>query len=181
MPSNPVTRALRRVEDFLLALLLSSMIGVAALQVILRNLFDTGLYWGDSAVRVMVLWVAMLGAMVASRHDEHIRIDLANHFLKDEHKRHLKRVVNLFTALVLGLFAYASYVFVGFEYEDGTIAFGVVPAWVCEAIMPIGAAVMALRYIIQVFVPVMPEEEGREEEVREEDGRNEDTTSEVDQ
>ena len=67
----------------LLALLLTSMIGIAAFQVVLRNFFDSGLYWGDSAVRVMVLWVAMLGAMVASRKDEHIRIDLVARFASD--------------------------------------------------------------------------------------------------
>ena len=47
------------------------------------KLFDGGVYWGDSAVRVMVLWVTMLGAMVASRDDSHIRIDLVGRFLKD--------------------------------------------------------------------------------------------------
>ena len=56
----------RRLEDALLVLLLSAMIGVAAAQVFLRNFFDSGLYWGDSAVRVMVLWVAMIGAMLAT-------------------------------------------------------------------------------------------------------------------
>ncbi|MEM9621755.1 MAG: TRAP transporter small permease subunit [Pseudomonadota bacterium] len=72
---------LRRLEDLLLALLLSGMIGMAAAQVILRNLFDSGILWGDSAVRVLVLWVAMIGAMVASRQDEHIRIDIAGRYI----------------------------------------------------------------------------------------------------
>ena len=56
-------KALHAFESSLLALLLTSLIGVAALQVIMRNFFDAGLYWGDSAVRVMVLWIAMLGAI----------------------------------------------------------------------------------------------------------------------
>ena len=68
---------LRRIEDALLVVLLTSMIGVAVAQIFLRNFFDSGLYWGDAAVRVMVLWVAMVGAMLASRNDEHIRIDIA--------------------------------------------------------------------------------------------------------
>ena len=63
-------------------LLLLGMIGMAAGQVLLRNFFDGGVYWGDSAVRVMVLWVTMLGAMVASRDDSHIRIDLVGRFLR---------------------------------------------------------------------------------------------------
>lgn len=155
--ANRASRWLRFIEDAILGLLLSSMIGLAAAQVIMRNFFDSGIYWGDSAVRVAVLWVAMIGAMVASRNDEHIRIDLVNHFLTGIGQRTAKRFVNLFTCVVLGLFAWASFVFVQFEYEDQTIAFASVPAWVCEAIMPFGAGVMALRYALQVIWPRLPE------------------------
>lgn len=137
----------------MLALLLTSMIGVAAAQVVLRNLFDGGFYWGDSAVRVAVLWVAMLGAMVASRKDEHIRIDIASRFVPPELKKLLARFVTLFTCVVLAIFAWYSYDFVRFEYEDGTIAFASVPAWVCEAIMPIGAGLMSLRYALLTLKP----------------------------
>ena len=144
---------LRRLEDALLVVLLTSMIGVAAAQVFLRNFFDSGLYWGDSAVRVMVLWVAMIGAMLATRNDEHIRIDLAERFLADRHRVPLKRVINLFVCVLLALFAWHSAQFVMFEYEDQTIAFGVVPAWMCEVVMPVAATIMALRYLYQVWAP----------------------------
>ena len=77
---------LRRLEDGILVLLLMTMIGVAASQVILRNFFDAGLYWGDSLVRVTVLWVALVGAMVASRDDSHIRVDLLSRMVKPEHE-----------------------------------------------------------------------------------------------
>ena len=45
---KPAVRALRRLEDGVLALLLASMIAIAAYQVVARNLFDTGLMWGDA-------------------------------------------------------------------------------------------------------------------------------------
>ena len=141
------------IERGLLALLLTAMVLIAALQVVLRNFFDSGLYWGDSAVRVAVLWVAMIGAMVASRSDEHIRIDLANHFLGPKARAWLKRVVNLFTCIVLGIFAWTSLTFFEIEYEDQTQAFAAVPVWVCVLIIPVTSAVMALRYALQVIWP----------------------------
>ena len=143
----------RLVEDGLLALLLTGMISVAAAQVILRNFFDSGLFWGDSAVRVMVLWVAIMGAMVASRSDEHIRIDLVNHFLNDAAKLWVKRGINLFSCAILATFAWTSLTFVQFEFEDQTIAFGMVPSWMCAAIIPIGTSIMALRYALQTVWP----------------------------
>ena len=144
---------LRRTEDALLALLLTAMIGVAATQVVLRNFFDTGLYWGDSAVRVMVLWVAMLGAMVASRKDEHIRIDLAGRYLPAGVRQHVARVVNFSVFVLLCLFSWYSAEFVRYEYEDQTIAFASIPAWICELIMPVGAGVMAIRYALLTVKP----------------------------
>ena len=65
-PINFAMTFLKRCEDALLVLLLLGMISMAAGQVLLRNFFDGGVYWGDSAVRVMVLWVTMFGAMVAA-------------------------------------------------------------------------------------------------------------------
>ena len=43
--------------------------------------------------------------------------------------------------------------FVRYEYEDGIVAFAQVPAWVCEAIMPVGGGVMALRYALLTIWP----------------------------
>ena len=88
---NAAIAFLKRCEDALLVLLLLGMVSMAAGQVLLRNFFDSGVYWGDSAVRVMVLWVTMLGAMVASRDDSHIRIDLVGRFLEELQKPLLQK------------------------------------------------------------------------------------------
>ncbi|MXW49798.1 MAG: TRAP transporter small permease [Gammaproteobacteria bacterium] len=151
--AKPVIRELRRVEDGILALILAAMIALAAYQVIARNLFDTGLLWGDALVRVLVIWVAMIGAMVASRNDDHIRIDLLARFVPSRWQRLVKRFANAFTCAVMGLFAWHSYRFVRFEYEDGTLAFASVPAWACEAVLPVAAAVISLRYLLHTFDP----------------------------
>ena len=135
-----------RIEDALLAVLLTAMIGIAAGQVLLRNLLDDGFFWGDSAVRVAVLWIAMLGAMVASRRDEHIRIDIAGRYLPETLKKYVDRLVCLATCVLLMIFTWHSIDFVRYEYEDGTLAFAFVPAWLCEVIIPVGAGVMSLRY-----------------------------------
>ena len=146
-------RWIRALENAILVFLLFAMMGVAAYQVLARNLFDTGLVWGDALARVLVLWVALFGAMVASRKDDHIRIDLASRLLPPHWQRPLQRLTSLATAILLGLFAWASFEFVRYEYEDQTIAFASVPAWVCEAVMPFGAAVMCLRYLMHVINP----------------------------
>lgn len=125
------------------------MILLAAYQVIARNFFDTGLLWGDALVRVLVLWVTFVGATIASRNDEHIRIDLLTRFTGERSSVWLDRFRSLFTAFIAGVFAWYSAEFVLLDYQDGIIAFASVPAWICELVMPVGAALIALRYLIR--------------------------------
>ena len=148
-----LSRYLRLVESGLLVGMLAVMISLAAYQVIARNFFDTGILWGDSMVRVGVLWITLLGAMVASRDDTHIRMDLLSQFVDDSWRRHLRRFGSVFTCVVCGVFAWHSFRFVQMDYEYQVMAFAQVPAWLCESIMPVGAGVMCLRYFLLVFKP----------------------------
>ena len=144
-------RLLHGIEDALLVALLLALIAVAAYQVLARNFFDGGLLWGDALVRVLVFWITMAGSMVAARADEHIRIDLLARLLGPLGTRLARAGASLFTAAICALLAYTSIEFIRFEYEDGTLAFGPVPVWICQAILPVGAGVMALRYLLRVF------------------------------
>ena len=146
-------RALRLLEDAVLVVALASMIGLAAYQVIARNFFDTGILWGDSLVRVLVLWVTFVGATVASRQDEHIRMDLLARYLNPSRRALLVRFRSLFAAGIAGIFTWYSYQFVLLDYEDGIKAFAEVPAWECELIMPVGGAVIAARYLLHTIHP----------------------------
>ena len=98
--------------------------------------------------RVLVLWVTFVGATVASRNDDHIRMDLLTRFVRPGAEAALRRFRSLFTSIVAGVFHWYSLQFVLLDYEDGIIAFASVPAWVCEAVMPVGAAVICLRYLL---------------------------------
>lgn len=149
-----LSRYLQLVESGLLVGMLGVMIFLAAYQVVARNFFDTGILWGDSLVRVLVLWITLLGAMVASRNDTHIRMDVLSQFLDEPRRKLVRRFGSVFTCIICGLFAWHSFKFVQIDYQDQIMAFARVPAWICESIMPVGAGVMCLRYLLHVFKPV---------------------------
>ncbi len=142
---------LYRIEDGILVGLLLLMIGLAVTQIFLRNLFDSGIVWSDILVRILVLWVGLLGAMVASREGNHINIDLLDRYLPERAKPVVSTVVQLFTALICTVAAYFSLLFVQVEYADGGTLFAQVPAWVCESIIPFAFAVIAVRYFMLSF------------------------------
>ena len=138
---------LAKLESWLLVGLLVSMVLLAVYQVAARNLFSSGLTWADAYVRITVFWIALIGALAASRSDEHIRIDLLSRLLNEMWQARVTRVISLVTALLCFVFAWYSYQFVLYEYQDGVIAFGAVPAWACEAVMPIAMLLIGLRYV----------------------------------
>jgi TRAP-type C4-dicarboxylate transport system permease small subunit len=139
---------LQKIEDSILVSLLLVMITMAVLQIFLRNFFDSGIIWGDSLVRVLVLWIGLLGAMVASRTDNHISIDILSRYLPSRIKRFTTLTIHVFTAIVTALMAWFSLKFVKMEMGDNLIAFAAVPAWVCEVIIPIAFLVISIRYTL---------------------------------
>jgi len=139
---------LHKIEDSIIVLLLSSMLGVAVLQIILRNVFHTGIHWSDSFLRVLVLWLGLIGAMIASRDGKHINIDLLSKYLPGKYSRLSGLFCQLFTATISAIVAYYSFIFVMMEKESGDLAFASVPLWFCESIIPFAFAVISIRYLI---------------------------------
>ena len=143
---------LHRVEDILIAVLLLGTLGLALFQIVLRNALGTGFIWGDALVRVLVLWIGMAGAMAATRERKHIHIDVLTRFLPPGLRRAAARLTTAFAAAVCMVACGFSLKFVWFEYVAGDLAFGRIPFWICELILPLGFAVIALRYLIQFLL-----------------------------
>ena len=138
----------RGLENLLLAIILFSMIGLAAWQVVLRNVVGSGIGWADEALRLMVLWAAIFGAVAASRDNVHLRIDLLSRFLSRTGGMATVVFVELFTVGVAGVLAWYSWEFVAESREFGDQIFGELPVWPFQAVLPAGFVLIAYRYLI---------------------------------
>lgn len=148
---------LERTERTLLVILFASLVGLTFTQIILRNLFDSGLVWADDAIKVLVLWIAMAGALFATRGAHHISIDVVTRFLTSVWEKRIKRVLFFLSGSVCGTASWYSYQFILLEYEDPTIAFLNVPTWLTEGVIPVVLGLMAIRFFGLVFC--LPQEE----------------------
>lgn len=146
-------RFLLRLEESLLVIILLSTIIFAVTQIFLRNFFHSGLPWGDSLVRILVLWLGLIGAMIASRNHRHIKIDILSRYLSPANQLWLRRFTDSVTATVCFIVAWYAFVFVRIEYQDGMHAFENVPVWLTEAIIPFGFFIMAIRYLLSAVLP----------------------------
>ena len=138
---------LEKLENFLLPTLFVLTLLLAVLQIIMRNFFNSGIVWADSFLKIMVLWLGLLGALYATRKQRHIKIDILSHYLKPKLKKLTNQIVYLVSSLICLLCSYFSLTFLLIEYEDGTIAFMQVPAWLVESIIPVAFLIMGLRFL----------------------------------
>jgi len=136
----------KAAETTLLVLLLGGMILLAFAQIVLRNFFDIGLQWGDELLRMLVLWLALAGAVAASRTDKHISIAVLDRFLPEFISKLVQLVLHLFTAVVCAVVAWFSLQFVLTSREYGDLILGNVPAWWLQSVLPLGFALIAWRY-----------------------------------
>lgn len=145
---NRFLRVVNLIEDGILIVLLTVMIGFAVTQILLRNLFDTGIPWADPLLRILVLWVGLAGAVVATRLDNHISINILSRYLPRRIRPYARLIVDVFTAVVCGVVAFHAARLVMGEHEFGATAFGVVPVWIAELIIPLAFGIIALRYVV---------------------------------
>jgi C4-dicarboxylate transporter DctQ subunit len=140
-----------RVEQTLITILLSLMIAIAFLQIVLRNIFATGITWADPLVRNLVLWVGFVGAAIATREGKHITINMLPQRVPQQVKAIIGIIIQLFAAFICALLTFASVKFVKNEALMGSITFAGIPAWVPQLILPITFGIMSLRFCLLVL------------------------------
>ncbi|MDP1633366.1 MAG: TRAP transporter small permease, partial [Gallionellaceae bacterium] len=116
----------------------------------------------DQLLRLLVLWVAFLGAIAASREGKHIRVDAIVRWLPGRIKPGVVALTDLFTLVVCLLLASQSLRFIQSARESAEMAFATLPVWVAALILPLGFTLIALRYSLRLRHHVL-QAGGREE------------------
>lgn len=148
-------RAGRAVENTALVVLLAALMCLAVGQIVLRELFSTGFVWADELVRLMVLWLAMVGSIAAGRDNRHIRIDALSHVLPRAAVLAVRVAVELFAAAICAVIAWQSWRYLGVEAEFADTVLVDTPAWVAHVIVPLAFALLAWRFLVLVAMHVL--------------------------
>lgn len=145
-------RLLRYFEDAVLTFLLGGMILLAVLQIGLRNFADAGFQWADPVLRILVLWLGLVGAIAATRDGKHINIDIISKYVSGRWQAATSVLTELFAAFVCALVGWFSYEFVLGEAEFGLVGAGNVPVWVYQSIIPAAFMLIAFRFLVRAFM-----------------------------
>ncbi len=147
---------LNRLEEIFLCFLLCAMIGLACVQIILRDFFSSGFVWADPLLRYIVLWAGLFGAGLATKNNKHIAIDIISYLVPQKMMPWLSGLVHLFSALVCIAITYASIVFISNEIAyPGSSEILSVPSWVMNLAFPLAFGLISLRFIILLITDLV--------------------------
>ncbi|MGE3164967.1 MAG: TRAP transporter small permease [Planctomycetota bacterium] len=146
-----------RLEGTLLLSILGALLVIGLLPILARRLPGvTAPLWGGRFSQQAVLWIALLGALAATRDRKHIAIDALGQLLRPRARLALLGVTELMAAGIVGLLVPAATRFAAAEAEQAgdRIAFlGLPDSWLA-AVVPIGLACLAARLLACGFADV---------------------------
>jgi TRAP-type C4-dicarboxylate transport system permease small subunit len=126
------------------------MMVLAVGQIVLREVFSTGFVWADELIKLMVLWLAMVGSIAAARDNRHIRIDALSHILPETAIKLTRVLVDVFAAAVCGVIAWHTYRYLQLEIEFEDSVLIDTPAWIAHLIVPLAFALIAYRFLVSI-------------------------------
>jgi C4-dicarboxylate transporter DctQ subunit len=142
-----ITRALDKLEEGLVAILLAIMTVTAFAQVIARYVFNFSFTWALELVTFLFAGLIFIGISYGIRIGAHIGVDAAVKVMP----ANLRRIVGAL-AVVLCM-SYCAIIFIGsWTYVSKMYAIGImaqdipIPQWVPRAVLPIGFALAFFRF-----------------------------------
>ena len=146
-----IERILTKAVTWLLVLFFVLMLGIAALQVLLRIFLHAGFIWGDIAARHMVLWVGFFGAYMATREDKHFHIDVLTRFLSPKLKAWFSAFSDLFAIVICYFMLQASLTFVEVGMDADSMLFLQVSQRAAAIIVPVGFGLIMIQFLLRMI------------------------------
>lgn len=119
----------------------------------LRVLFGYSIFWLQEVILYFIIWSTMIGAAVAVRHNEHIKVDFLIEKLKPQHQF----ILNLATSMIGLIFSIVftvsglKLVIDAYTTEVASITTLETPLWIPYLILPITGIIFVIGFIDWIF------------------------------
>ncbi len=139
-------RVLTWIENGLAALALGGASLLAIIQVILRSVFGTTIFWTEEATVYLIILSTFIGAVIALRHNEHVNFDVLTLVFKERGKWVLAIIGSLVTVIYAAIIGFFSWVLITEPAAQRTVTPALkLPLWVVELSLAIGMTLFLIR------------------------------------
>ncbi len=139
---------LKRLDEWLIALMLAAMTFLTFIQVVLRYVFNSGFTWSLQLNTVMFAGMIFIGISYGVRVGAHIGVDAVVKLMKPRLRRATSILAVLLCLLYAGLVIYGSMIYVmkmksaGIEMDDLPVQI-----WIARSILPVGFILLGMRFL----------------------------------
>lgn len=141
-------KLLKRLDEWLIALLLAAMTLLTFAQVVMRYVFNSGFTWAQELTTILFAFMIFIGISYGVRVGAHIGVDALIGIFTPRVRRVVSTIAVLLCLLYAGMVIYGSFQYVmkmkkiGIELEDMPVQM-----WLVRAILPVGFTLLALRFL----------------------------------
>lgn len=146
-----IDRILAAFEKTFIVFILFGMVVLSCLQIILRNVFASGIPSSDIVLRHLTLALAFVGASMATREEKHLRIDIFPRIISGRWGNLIHIFTYAISVLVCLIFTRAGWNFVTLEKQSETLFALNIPLWVAKLTIPGGFLLIAFRLFLKMI------------------------------
>jgi TRAP-type C4-dicarboxylate transport system permease small subunit len=147
-----VERRVTQASVFAACCLLAAASAIGFYQVMTRFVFSEPATWSETAVRVLLIWMAYLGLCGAIRVGALISVDALYRACRGRARRALQGLITLSTLVLLGLLVWFG-IALAYRVRFQTLAGLEIPVTWAYAAIPAGAAISILAVLAHYFDP----------------------------
>lgn len=139
---------LRDAEKIVCVVIFSAMTALGFVNVVVRYLTDYSLAATEELLINGFLLLTVFGAAIAARNGEHLAVTIVYDLAPAPVRRLILAVATALSVFLLALSAWFSWQLVVAEMTSGLQSYALqIPAWYYNAALPLGFALIILRYV----------------------------------
>lgn len=108
---------------------------IVIVNVFLRYVMNTGLFWTEEVVTGLFVWSVFIGAAAGYKRHQHIGVDFLVKKLPDGIQKVVTILVDTILILINGYLAYLSMVYVSMSYLKPTPVLGISSVWISSSLL----------------------------------------------
>ena len=152
---NRITKAIETVTNSFLVVFVVVLVASTTLQVVSRFILKSPIIWTEEITRFCFIWMALLGATLATRYKEHLGLDFTSSGENNKLKASLKVLVHFAMTASVVVFTAAGWFFVERNFGRTSVTTGM-PMVYLYISAPVSGVIM-LYYLLEQIPSVLRE------------------------
>ncbi|MBB3266084.1 TRAP-type C4-dicarboxylate transport system permease small subunit [Azospirillum brasilense] len=145
---------IRRLPSVIAGTALAGLVVMTIVAVFARYLFDAPLHWGEEMSGLLMIWIIMIGAIVAERDGQHLEIPLFVDLLPTRIRAAVDLTISALSILVLGYAGWLGYLLAQSAQYKLTEILQISWFWIDIAV-PVGAIGLVAYLLHRCFIDIM--------------------------